>query len=81
MARSEILPHTLSPTDLGHSKFEPSQCTKFECFKITNNSNEKELPLNSTYRRLKIYCMENIRLFAFLTKFPIAASKLQLLKR
>jgi hypothetical protein len=80
MARSEILPNTLSQTDLGHSKFEPSQCTKFDCFKITNNSNEKELPLNSTHRRLKVYCMENIRFCASLTKFPIAAGKLQLLK-
>lgn len=53
MARSEILPNTLSPTDLGHSKFEPSQCTKFDCLKKTNNSKEKELPLNSTHRRLK----------------------------
>jgi hypothetical protein len=37
-AMSELLPNTLSPTDLGHSKFEPSQCTKFDCLKITNNS-------------------------------------------
>jgi len=59
MARSEILPHTLSPTDLVHSKFQTSQCTKFECFKIINNSNWKELPLNSTYRRLNIYCISD----------------------
>jgi hypothetical protein len=81
MARSEILPHTLPPTDLGHSKFEHSQCTKFDCFKKTNNSNEKELPLNSTHRRLKIYCMEKIRICSSLKKFPIAVGKLQLLKR